>query len=711
MSLKFLRPDLWWLFLLFVLAFATVIRLSYASVEAPLKEKRFLLVLRIIVTAILLLVLLQPVLDSITQRSVKPGLAVLVDSSLSMSVADPKGKGSFLSITVNAVIDNIVKKWHNDYESGAYEFSDRIRPVRDIRNIKPEAGKTDLSQSLLNFFNYFTENEYKGVLIVSDGQFAVDSELADVVKKYRDNGIAIMPVMRANAETVKDVAVRFSADNQAELFTDQEVQILVDIKNTATTAHVKLNLYDNDILIRTKEMSAAPGLQSAAFSYRPSKEGVHKLKVEIVGAGEDQFKENNVDHFFVKVDKGGYNVALIYGEMSWEFKFLREMLESDPTISLTAIPRIKDDSFEVLDKMNLGLFDLVILGNVGKKDLKDSFFGEIARRVKSAGLSLLILGGERSFMSESGLNPEFAAVLPFGTGKMAPVTDPTAVTLTKEGESASVVLLADDPVMNRKAWEGLPLLNYISVVEPKKDSSVYLASAKNKNVSVLGYRMSGLGKVYYFAGYPTWKWAFMNLAVNDDSRKYYTFYKQLLRDMTSSRLEKMNLNTDKFLYRPGETARISAVLLDDNYRPPAFNSVEVNITKNGKSWRNITLRNSTIMRERFSMELPLEDDGEYKMTMTALGKKLESAFVVRRSAEEFFSIGPDPVSMTRLASLGGTAVVDPDKPLDITKFVETKKTMKKFSSRKPLWNWFPVVIIIVVLLTTEWIIRKRRGLL
>ena len=667
--------------------------------------------LRITVVAILLLVLLQPVLDSITFRSVKPGLAVLVDSSLSMSVADPMAKGSFLSGTVNSVLDNIIRKWHNDYEYSFYQFSDRIKPVRDIRNIKPTEVKTDLRQSLINFFNYFAENEYRGILIVSDGQFAMDSELADVVKKYHDNGIAIMPVMRANAEAVKDVAVRFSTDNSAELFTDQETQILIDVKNTSASARAKLNLYDNDTLIRTKEIVASSGLRTEAFSYRSSKEGVHKLKVEISGVSEDSFKENNTDHFFVKVDKGGYNVALIYGEMSWEFKFLRNMLESDPSISLTAIPRIKSDSFDAIDKMNLGQFDLVILGNVGKKDLKDGFFGEIGRRVKTSGLSLLVLGGERSFMSEPGLNPDFSAILPFETGRMAPVTDPTAVTLSREGESAPVVLLADDPGMNRKAWEGLPLLNYISVVVPKKDSSVLLVSAKNKNVPVLGYRMSGLGKVYYFAGYPTWKWAFMNLAVNDDNRKYFSFYKQLLRDMTSSRLEKMNLNTDKFLYRPGETARIFAVLMDDNYRPLVFNSIEASIVKNGKLWRNIVLKNSTITRERFSAELSLEDEGEYRIAMTVLGKRLESAFVVRRSAEEYFSIGPDPVSMARLASLGGTVVVDPDKPIDITKFADTKRTTKKFSSRKPLWNWFPIIVIVVVLLTTEWIIRKRKGLL
>ncbi len=711
--MKFLRPDLWWLFLLFLLSFATLIRLSYAAVTVPPRYKKILFGLRISVMAILLLVLLQPVLDSVNFKPVRPSMAVLTDSSLSMMVADPEAKGLFLKNSVDSVLDNVVRKWQNDYEISFFEFSDKIRPTRNLRDMKPADNQTDLKKSLLNFFSYFSENDYRALLIISDGQFPVDSGLSDAVKKYKDNRIAILPIINPDAPAVKDISVRFSKETVFELNTDQEGRILVDLKNMTTKpSQVRLELYDNSTLIKTKDIILTEGLKQEAFTYRTSIEGIHRLKIMAKTTADDSFKKNNEDHFFLRVNKGGFKVLLVYGEMSWEYKFLSLILKSDPTITLTGIPKIREDSFSILDKINIGLFDTVILGNTSIKDLKPSFLSELARRVKQSGLSLLVLGGERSFMSESGIEKNFASILPFETtGKLANITDPTPITLTREGESAAVTLLADNPSANKQAWERLPLLNHINSVEPKKNSSVLLVSAKNRNIPVLGYGTAGLGKVYYFTGYPTWKWSFMNLAVNDDHTKYQAFYRQLVREMTSSSLEKTRLATDKFLYEPGETARITAMLMDEQFKRPNFNSLEINLFKDGKKKTSLTLKNSAITKERFSGDIRLSEEGEYRLEAVVFNTKMETSFVVRGSVEEYFSIGPDLANMRRIAALSGTETLDPQKPFDMTKFADTKKRTKKFSLRLPLWNWFPVAAIIIILLTAEWILRKRKGLL
>jgi hypothetical protein len=454
------------------------------------------------------------------------------------------------------------------------------------------------------------------------------------------------------------------------------------------------------------------GLRKESFFYRISQEGVHRLKVRIQADKGDMFKKNNEDHLFVRVEKGGQKILFVYGELSWEYKFLARLLSSDPTIALTALPRVHEDDFALLDRISLGNYDAVILGNVGKADLKPMFFSSLARRIQASGLSLLVLGGERSFLSEQGVEPSFQSVLPVElNGRFANITEPTAIALTREGETSPVTLLADNPSANKLAWEKLPQLNFINVVPARSDATVLLVSAKDRNVPVLAYRQAGLGKVFVFTGYPTWKWAFMNLAVNDDQKKYQAFYRQLVREMTSSALEKTKLSTDKFLYQPGETVRVAALLLDSQSKPPSSGTAKVVIERKGERKGEVILKNSSLARERFIGEMRAEEVGEYTLRLEFAGEKLETVFVVSEAADEYFSLGPQREKMARVAVLAGTELIDPAQIPDITRYANTAKKTRKFSTRLPLWNWFPMVVILVVLLTTEWIIRKRRGLL
>lgn len=713
MSIKFLRPDLWWLFILLLFAFLALLRLSYIPLKLSTIEKRILLILRGTVVLILLLVLLQPVLDAVTFKSVKPGLAVLADSSLSMQMAESGGENAFLKRMTEQLRKNGFSKWEKDYEVRTYSFSDKVRPVKSLDDVKPQHGQTDLKRTLLNFFGTFAENDIRGILILSDGQFEMDAGLNEVVKKYKENGIGLLPVFPKEAKSVQDVAIRFAEGNPTELIADQENNFALELRNASDlSVKILVELYDNDLLVRSRNLQMGFGQRKENFSYRISQEGVHRLKVRIRADKGDMFDKNNEDHLFVRVEKGGQKVLLLYGALSWEYKFLVRLLSSDPTISLTALPRVHEDDFAMLEKIPLGNYDAVILGNIAKADMKPAFLASLARRVQSSGLSLLVMGGERSFLSEQGLDPAFQSVLPVElNGRFANITEPTAISLTREGEASAVTLLADNPAANKLAWEKLPQLNFINAVPARSDATVLLVSAKDRNFPVLAYRQSGMGKVFVFTGYPTWKWAFMNLAVNDDQKKYQAFYRQLVREMTSSALEKTKLSTDKFLYQPGESVRVSAVLLDSQSKPSASGTARVSIEYKGKRKGELLLKNSSLTRERFTGEMHVEDEGEYRLRLDFAGEKLETAFVVRESADEYFSLGPQRANMARIATLAGTELVDPAQIPDITRYADTGKKTRKFSTRLPLWNWFPVVVILIVLLTAEWIIRKRRGLL
>jgi len=705
MQIEFLKAHLWWLALLLAVLFYLIVRYAYAGTSLADREKKLLSGLRLLAASLLILAFLQPVVSSFIRKMTKPEIAVLIDNSYSMNVTSgglPVFKGA-----LNELKD-LESVLGGKFDVRLFAFGESLSSVDDPSKLKAEGEDTDLNRSLKSFLFNLSGREYRGIVLLSDGRFDVNTETASLVRDMERNDIRFVPVLLSEAASARDIAVRFGEDNPVELYSDQKETLRAEVamRNPGGAA-VRLKLSDNGVLISTRDVPANQQFNVIPFDYTAAREGVHDLKIEVATGQPDGFSENDSDHLFVRVNKGKFDVGFIYGSPSWEFKFLRESLDDDPTVNLRAAILSIDPG--AADRMRPGDLDLLILGNLKLKDLPDAFLSETAKRVRSAGLSLLILGGDESFLSEPVRNASFRDVLCFETDpKLPSLSGPVSVVLTAEGGSSPVMLLSDDPGMNKKIWAGLPPLTMVNWVVPRKGSSVLATASKNDRVPLIGFGISGIGKVFYIAGYPTWRWAFLNLAVNDDNLKYRSFIKQLVRDLTSFKLDKINLYTDRFAYPKDSVAKLYAVVLEG---APASGGITAQILRNGSPWKTVTLRNPGLTRERFETDLNLDEYGDYRAVITVNATRKEAFFVVQKSRKEYFATGVDRQALERLAGLAGTKLVAPAGLASIAADFDASAIRKDYTSRKDLWDSIFMLLAVVGLLSAEWIIRKRKGLL
>ena len=180
-----------------------------------------------------------------------------------------------------------------------------------------------------------------------------------------------------------------------------------------------------------------------------------------------------------------------------------------------------------------------------------------------------------------------------------------------------------------------------------------------------------------------------------------------MRDLTSSRLERFNLYTDKFLYKPSEPVKIYAVLLD---KQPT-KDLKVSVLLNKKEIKVLHLKNSVSMKERFATEWTPDDQGEYQLILKTAGKTKKAFFVVGENQKEFFNIGVNQKILNRIARENGLLPLTKKTITQLNLKLSTKKSKQKFSIQRELWNSFIIVLIIVALLTIEWIYRKNKGYL
>jgi len=700
MHFSFLNLKFWWIDLLLgIILFWTTYSI-YNKLPLHSKDKKFLIGLRSLTIALFLLAFLQPVFHYVFFKYTKPNLAVFIDNSNSMKVQ--KQNSSLFSESQNFLYKNL-KPLKKHFQIRPFYFSDSL--YVNPKSITASGDDSNLTKALQTFFYNFSDDNYNGILLFTDGQFSETENLDSIVNTLKNIGIPVIPII-SKRFSFSDTAIQFDPSNPTELKTEQKNTLYFNVKNTTPNKNFKIQFYDNNVLIHSQSIQVNKTKTTIPLSYIPKKIGIHKLKIKI--EAKDEFQKNNQDILFIKANKGKYNIGLIYGNLHWDYKFLRRTLSEDQNIKLYSIAKIKKNTFSsVLSSFPLKQMDMLILGNLSQSDVSSKFLSTLARQVKNYGLSLFILGGPNSFLSESIKSQPLNDILPvIPNSKTGKITSPSTIRITEIGKSDPLTLILDDPSLNEKMWQNIPPFEMINGSTPKKGTTLLLVSKQNKKIPIFGYKYSGKGKVVFFSGYPLWTWYFLNVP-SHNQQNYTTFIRQLVRDLTSSRLERFNLYTDKFVYKPSEPVKIYAVLLDNQ----PTKDLKVSVLFNKKKIKVLHLQNSISMKERFTTEWTPADQGEYQLILKTSGKTKKAFFVVGQNQQEFFNIGINQANLNRIARQNDLLPLTKKTITQLNSKLSTKKIKKKFSIQRELWNSFIIVLIIVALLTIEWIYRKNKGYL
>ncbi|MGA2258321.1 MAG: hypothetical protein ABSG53_26960, partial [Thermoguttaceae bacterium] len=114
-------------------------------------------------------------------------------------------------------------------------------------------------------------------------------------------------------------------------------------------------------------------------------------------------------------------------------------------------------------------------------------------------------------------------------------------------------------------------------------------------------------------------------------------------------------------------------------------------------------------------ERPLPGDYTIEVTATQQGKLLGSArtrFIVSQQDLELDNASADIDSMKGVAKSSGGEVVEPERlPKWLAELMKKTDYLNvKQETKKSLWDQWPLFFSLVLLLTAEWYLRKRWGL-
>jgi hypothetical protein len=571
-----------------------------------------------------------------------------------------------------------------------------------------------------------------GILLLSDGIDNTTSQRSEAV--LRDLGARGIPVFTVplGLPDPDDVSIR-NIVMQEVAFSGDQVPIRVHIQSKGYERRTaKLTVKLNDRQVSQKRVRLEGGLQfeDIEFNVDLYEKGAARVEVAVEPFEDEVSMANNRLERSIRVVNEKVNVLYIEGNNRWEFRYLTAILKRDPRLNTTFIsssagPDFARNSPEHLERFpskreEAFKYDLVILGDVDSAFFTPEELGLLEELIRDRGGSLLVLCGPMDTpASFAGTPVETMLPVRFDAESEWELTSESAYpVLTSEGRSSMVMVLENEPEENDRIWSRVAPLDHLPPLLAAKPGATVLATLSetaegSQRYPLVAWQRYGTGKCMSIATDRLWR-----LRFKTGDKYHWRVWSQSIQFLTLSRLmgehKRIRLETHRTTYERGEQARLYAHVLDEDYEPVSQPSFEITV----KGVDGNTLQESLNLQPdrdtpglyegfftpsvagRYRVEAN-EDDQEVSNT---------TEFQVADVKQELSRTDADIDQMKRIASLTGGASLGIRDLSQLPALLKSSPVETTVRSERPLWDNWIVVLILVALLGTEWILRRKHDL-
>jgi len=763
-----------WVTLLFVAAAVLFVAAIYwrEGSRASRRYRIMLAALRLAILGLLLLMIAQVTLS--LKRTGLPYAAVLADDSLSMTIvdhyADKPGKALAERLRTNGVHAAELSRWnllqtltteHDGallrgigsghklrvyFVTGSRTSRRQDVPgiVEELRSLAPSGETTRLGAGVRAALDDLRGATPAAVVVLTDGINTDGPSLADAAEHARRRGVPLYFVGIGSDRPVRDLklsdlmvddvvfvddVVNFECKLTAAGFEGRKVSIVLREKDKPATPA--------NVLAKTEVTAPSDDRpQQVRLQYRPTKVGQFEYVVEAQPQADETLTENNRQSRVVQVRKEKIRVLLVQAYPSFEFRYLRNMLRRDETISLHTVLQDADLENAEQDASSLRAFplrreelfayDVVILGDVNPALLNSTALQNLADFVDqpAKGGSLVLIAGP-SFMPAAFRDTPLARLLPFAVDRVRypaeTLTEGFVVQPTDLGLASPAMQLGDTPEETQRIWKGLPPLYWLLEVplpEVKRGVRVLAehptrTGPDGRRLPVFLFQYVGAGKVLFHATDETWRWRYR---VGDVF--FARYWIQTIRYLCRSKLADAGrsaiLTTDRREYAQGESVRLRVRFADERLAPAEDDGVTVVVEQTGRKTQQISLHRAAAARGVFEGVLDRPGPGSYHTWITSPSLEGQSAavdFTVVLPPGEFAQVRMDAAAMRGAADVSGGRFYTFDTADRLLGDLPPGRQVPIESlPPRPLWNRWPVLALFLTLLIGEWILRKRRGM-
>ncbi len=678
--------SLFWIILLsIVLIFAVYYYTKKNLSILGKKNYYFSLVIRSLVILLLLSIISRVIINVNYTKSISPKHYIFIDNSKSISNKDGIDRKSI----INKILNELNSK------DKIYIFGKNVREFNNNLDFKDSETNYNKIFSGLNL-----NDNISSIVLISDGN---QNAGADPIYNIQKLEIPVFTVGVGNPEIINlSVENIYSPEN---VVVNEKVDITATIKKSGgRTVNAKVLLKENNILINSKVVELKDEVTNVDFSYTPKSEGEKSISVEI--EYQDIQPSDNIKKVSINVFNDLKKIVLISGSLSNDVNFVLSSLKANPknkiyTISVIAKDKILENytNFYLLDSANV-----VILIGFPSPETPANLLNYVKNSIKNKS-TLFLLSSNIDFDKLK----ELEESLPF----------------TVFNENNNYIEMYPDFIEAQKEilgveaneWKNLPPIEYNLSQFKEKNGANVLSFIKTKNTNlrlplIIQRDISGKRDIAILAK-NIWNWKLLLSGKKDNL--FNSFVNNSINWLTiSDNFNKFKLVLDKDDYFIKEVINLNAFLFDDLKNPMDDENIVVNI-KGKKFYKKIVLNN--VGNGIYSNSIALNDSGKYEIFAEVLGKNLfrKKIIYVNGIEKELTEKYLNEDYLKTIANISGGKYFN-IKNIDSLNFYlnrisNNSSTIKTFDYTFDFLTSTMVLFIITILLSVEWFIRRRFGLL
>jgi len=688
--------------------------------------------------ALVLVLLWQPAMLVGELSSQQNIIAVVVDDSRSMSIADSDGK-TREAAALRALEDGVLSGLQKRFQTRLYRLGNQLTRVDSPQGIAPVESVTHIDDSLKQLLAETSDLPVGAVLLLSDGGNNTEGMEGsgiglETLQALRNRRLPVHTVGFGKEEHTHDVEME-DVSVAATAATNARIAATVSLTQRGYAGQkATLTVRDGDKTLAAREITlAADGrIQTEPLFFPIGAAGAKNLLFGVEALAGEENLNNNAMTRPILVSDAKRRILYVEGEPRWEFKFIRRAEEDDPTVQFVSMLRTSEnkiyrqgigDPSELADGFPVRPEDLfgysgIIIGSVDA-DYFTPLQQELLREyVDRRGGGILFLGG-RSSLSDGGwgassMNELLPTFLPAGRNNFH--RNPATAELTAAGVDSPITRLLDDPAKNAERWKKLTYLaDYEDAGSPKPGATVLAdLHAGGRTMPLLITESYGHGRTAIMATGGTWRWQ-MSEALGDPS--HHLFWQQLLRWLVAESPGPVTASIPVRTLMDEGHVQLTAEVRDRQFQPAADAHVTAHIVGPEGANALVDLTPSQDTPGLYKMDWSAKKSGTYLAEVTAesagnqpqeLGRDVLTFQREDGVAENFHTEQNRPL-LEQLASETGGRYWNPSELKNLPRDISYSEAGISVRTTKELWNMPIVFLLLLGLPTSEWLLRRKWG--
>ena len=729
----------WWGAVVVLLTLGIVFGRRVARFTIPRRATVYLL--QIAAIGVLLTIIAEPVLEVTRLAPGANTVAVLVDSSESMSLPARAANDETRLAVAKRLVGNEIEAASGGSQVALFHFGDTLRQADTVADVQADGVRSRLLESLADLATHYDQGALAAVIVVTDG--ALNGRRVGW-ETLAETGIPVHSIGIGPADIPGDVELaELVLPSRASPHT-QVAASLVIRHSSRDSGEIRLRVLDGESVLAAESITLDPSSTTVTTDivFPSGGSGLKEVTVALEALPGDPLPGNNVQSVLLDVDRERYRVLYLEGEPRWEFKFIRRATAEDDDIELVTWLRTTPrktyrqgtaDPDELADGFPSSLealyrYDMVIIGSLPATSLNDEQHDWLARFVAERGGGLLAIAGRHALDNGGWDVKPLAQALPVmisrpGEGsygrrnyRVRPTDDGLRSVLTDIGSTGT----------REEAWGSLPMLaDYQHLGTPKPGATVILEASggveqRGADVVVRGSPAKpllvtqpyGFGRTAVLATASTWRW---RMRTPPEDTRHSLFWRHLIRHFAGAALPRRDLS----LAADGDALDVRVALKNPRFEPLTDTAVTVQVTSpDGESFEVALPR---IPGEpAFGETIPATKPGIYRVEMAGLagpaplseGGRPDALAALARvgeaNLEQFGATLNEPL-LRRVAEVTGGRYWRPDDLSGLADALAFSSAGIHERQQLPLWNAPFLFVLLVLLKCTEWSLRRYWG--